>query len=106
LAPPPYEERIIDQLKTTAMHNCCVYVGRPAQTLVAKLASGVLSQDVGNDLRLLLLTHGSPLLRSTELCSSSVTNETARLRVRAAAGPFKQLRSHSEDVIEAKHIHQ
>jgi hypothetical protein len=88
MAPPPYEKRIIDQLKTTAMHNCCVYVGCLPQTLVAKLASGVLSQDVGNDLRL-LLTHGSPLLRSTELCSSSATNETARLGVRAAAGPFK-----------------
>jgi hypothetical protein len=43
VAPPPYKERIIDQLKTTAMDNFRLYVGRLAQALVAKLVSGVLS---------------------------------------------------------------
>jgi hypothetical protein len=43
-----YKESIVDQLKHTAMHTGFIYVSHPPQAVEAKLASGVLSQDVSN----------------------------------------------------------
>jgi hypothetical protein len=67
MASPPHKERIVDQLKSTAIHNFWLYVSRPRQTFVTKLGSGVLYQNVGNDLDLLLFLH---VRRASKLGSS------------------------------------
>jgi len=56
----PYKERAVDQLKNTAVHDRSLYVSRLPHTLVAKLVSGVLFQEVSDDFDLLLFLHRTP----------------------------------------------